>query len=133
DRVTGVVRDMRLTVSDMTLTFVIPAAPSANNLFFNAPGRGRVKSDRYRTWRQAAGNEMRIEGNRLRTWETIHGRAAVEITCNPRGDIDNRAKPIIDLLVHMAVLKDDRQIDDVRIIRGGDPARAIVTVREIAA
>ena len=114
------------------LTFSIPAAPSANNLFFNAPGRGRVKSDRYRTWRQAAGNEMRIDGTKLRTWETICGRAAIEITCNPRGDIDNRAKPIIDLLVHMAVLKADRQVDELRIIRGGDPSRAIVTIRQLA-
>jgi|SRR6185437_16228500 len=113
------------------LVFRIPVAPSVNELYYNAPGKGRRKTERYRGWFVVARNAMRYEGNKARTWPTIAGPAAVEIICNPRGDIDNRLKGTLDLLVDMSVIKDDSLFHDVRITRGGSAKEAIVTVREL--
>ena len=117
----------------MSLTFTIPSPPSVNNLYANIPGKGRVKSSRYRTWRQAAGWAMRVDGNKTRSWPTIAGPVEVQfINGNRRGDLDNGCKAVGDLLVEMGVISDDRLIEKWSISRGGEPKQAVVTVRELA-
>jgi crossover junction endodeoxyribonuclease RusA len=114
-------------VGVVTLTFTIPSPPSVNNLFANVPGKGRVKSERYRIWANAAGWAM-VTG--VHHWKQLSGPVAVEIISgNGRQDIDNCAKGILDLLTDMAVIADDKQIVDLRIMRGGKRREAIVTVR----
>lgn len=114
------------------LTFIIPAAPSVNGLYYNAPGKGRRRTKAYGTWRNAAGWAMKSGGGQARTWDTICGPVAVEIiNGSPCGDIDNRCKAVLDLLVEMRVLVDDSQVSDLRVMRGGKPHEAVVTVRSI--
>lgn len=116
------------------LTFVIPSPPSVNGLFANVPGRGRVRSKGYRIWRNAAGWALKTEGTQARSWETIAGPVEVRIVNgSQRLDGDNSAKAILDLLVDMRVIGDDRQVVDLRITRGAKSREATVTVREIAA
>lgn len=110
------------------LTFTIPSPPSVNNLFANVPGKGRVRSERYRIWANAAGWAMKAY--RPGGWETLSGQVSVEIiNGNSRQDIDNCAKGVLDLLTEMQVIGDDKQVVDLRIMRGGRPKEAVVIVR----
>lgn len=117
----------------MMLTFCLPAPPSANSLFANVPGRGRVRTERYRTWANAAAWAMKLDGTKARSWKTITGPVALTIICGARGDLDNKIKALADLLVSAAVLKDDDQVVDIHITRGGAAKEAVVTVRELRA
>lgn len=120
-----------------SIAFEIPLPPTVNNLYANVPGKGRVKSETYRIWKNAAAWDMRLSGGtRTRTWHPIMGRVAVTLIVGRycRGDIDNRAKGALDLLVDMAVIGDDSQVERLTISRGGcEPKRAIVTVCEMSA
>lgn len=85
--------------------------PSANNLFVNVRGRGRVKSKSYRAWIDLAG--WHLARNRPTKWT---GDVAISIEAGPRNrrrDIDNLTKPILDLLVSMKVIQDDRFVTSV--------------------
>lgn len=117
----------------MTLTFRIPTPPSVNMLFANAPGRGRIKSERYRVWSRDAQNHMRYAENRANSWPTLSCPVAVEISLGSvRGDIDNRSKAALDLLVDMAVITDDVQVDELVITRAaGDPKFCTISVRPL--
>lgn len=112
------------------LTYSIPTPPPLNNLFFNAPGRGRVKSERYRVWRQAAGWEMRAG---VIPPTPILGPVRVDVVIGDRrGDLDGRLKAPIDLLVYMQVIKDDSQVEEVRASYGGnDPRRSSISVQPV--
>lgn len=113
------------------IVFRIPTPPSVNNLYANVRGRGRIKSERYRVWRNAAAWAMRLDGNKPRSWETISGPVSVEIICGGRADVDNRSKAALDLLVEMKVIGDDRQVAELRVKRGENPREATVTVRPL--
>jgi len=111
------------------LTFTIPSPPSVNHLYANVSGKGRVRSQRYRIWATAAGWAMRTDAGRARSWPTLTGPVSIEIVNgNSRQDIDNGIKALLDLLTDMAVIADDDQVVDLRIMRGGKPDQAIVTV-----
>lgn len=108
------------------ISFTLPAPPSVNNLFANVPGKGRVRSDRYRAWANAAGWTIKAHGP---LQPVMWGRVSVSIlTGNVRQDIDNGTKAILDLLVDMAVIADDKQVGELIIRRGGKPREAVVTV-----
>lgn len=107
------------------LTLTLPCPPSLNHLFANVRGKGRVRSVRYRTWARAAGNEVMAQTKRH-----IAGPVMVDITCKrPRTncDVDNYIKACLDLLVDMAVLSDDKNVQEVRC-RWGDVEGAVVTI-----
>lgn len=92
----------RPIVPVVELRFPIP--PSTNSLFANVRG-GRIKTTRYRSWRQQA--VLAIELQRPRPGR-IAGPAEVEIILPPfQGDPDNRIKPCIDAIVAAGVLADD--------------------------
>lgn len=115
-------------------TFVIPSAPSVNELYYNAPGKGRRKTKRYGTWLRAAGWAMKLEDGRARTWEPISGDVAVEIiTGNRRQDNDAGVKAVFDLLTEMKVWNDDRQVKAHSVRQGGNERETIVTVRPLEA
>lgn len=113
-----------------SISFTIPAPPSVNNLFANVPGKGRVRSQRYRTWANAAGWSMRrTDHGTINFWQVALGPVCVSIiNGNVRGDIDNGAKAVLDLLVDMGVIGDDKQVAELRITRGGKAREATVTV-----
>lgn len=97
------------------LVLRLPVPPSTNNLFVaRRDGKGRAKTSEYKAWVEAAGKWIMTQPRRL-----IDGPVRVEIEA-PVGrtrDIDNIAKPTLDLLVTMGVIQDDRYVDELRIVR----------------
>jgi Holliday junction resolvase RusA-like endonuclease len=91
------------------LTITIPVPPSANNMFINVPKRGRVKSTEYRKWRDAAGWFIQSQPH-----PKVPGKVNILIEVRRgRGDIDNRVKPVLDLLVLHHLIDDDRNVQSV--------------------
>lgn len=83
----------------------------------NAGGKfGRIKSASYREWKRQAGLHMLVQG----PLQKIAGAVTVKITISDRaaGDLDNRLKAILDLLVTHGVIEDDKK-DIVREITMG--------------
>ena len=109
----------------MRLTFPYPI--SVNALYRNVPGVGRVKTERYKTWARAAGNEILTQKR-----EKISGPVEIRITiARKKGnniDIDNGAKGIIDLLAAtaekggMSLIDDDRNVQRLTIEWGDETA-----------
>ena len=102
--------------------------PATNNLYFNAPGKGRVKTERYADWLDESG--WRIAAQRP---GRIVGPFATEITVtrpdNRRRDLDNMLKPILDCLVKHRVIPDDSlgQRHMIQWTDDGDGVRVVVT------
>jgi Holliday junction resolvase RusA-like endonuclease len=110
------------------LTITLPCPPSANHLFRNVRGKGRVKTTRYLTWFRAAGNEVLAQRR-----HHVAGPVMVDITCKRQratSDIDNRIKACLDLLVEMGLIDDDRHVQEIRA-RWGDVAGAVVTIIQL--
>jgi Holliday junction resolvase RusA-like endonuclease len=113
-----------------SVTITIPLPPSVNKAWSNVPGKGRVKTNDYKRWETEAGWLARSQyvGK-----PPITGAVHVAIWLHrPRGrcDIDNRIKPILDLLVKAGVLADDSQVVKIcaewSIVDG-----AIVEIKEV--
>ncbi len=84
---------------------ILPAPPGVNGLYTNVPGKGRVKTARYRQWIATAGILLNLA--RLTAPD---GPAAVYVRVGKPGvrrDLDGYLKALIDLLVTCRVLKDD--------------------------
>ncbi len=95
--------------SQPTQTFVLPFPVSVNNMFLNIPGRGRIKSPKYRAWQTEAGWRLRQQRA-----IPISGHVEVSIVAirpdNRRRDIDNLSKAVCDILVVNNVITDDKMI-----------------------
>lgn len=97
----------RKPIADNMVVLELPhLPPSANNLYLNVKGRGRVMSGKYVDWLKTAGLivNSQIKGR-------VTGRVDVLIRiedCHPTRDGDNICKPALDLLVKCGVLEDDR-------------------------
>ena len=91
-----------------TLSYSVPYPPSTNNLFYNVPGKGRVRTQRYRTWARAAGNDILAQKR-----GHIGGPVHLTITLTPRRgrnpDASNATKPLEDLLVDMGIIDGDNR------------------------
>lgn len=81
--------------------------PTANNMFFNARGKGRVKTTAYKNWSDENAWKLKALGFGMLT-----GRVRVDIILpqNSRRDIDNSIKPLLDCLQASGVLQNDRQV-----------------------
>jgi Holliday junction resolvase RusA-like endonuclease len=112
--------------ADRTM-LVLPMPPSANNLFFNIPGgRGRAKSGGYKAWITEAGLKLKAQ----RPLKLL-GDVEVHYRFGPRNrsaDVENRIKPVSDLLVAHGVIKDDRFIVRLVVEWAGDVRGVEVTV-----
>lgn len=86
------------------ITIALPKPPSTNNLFVNVPRRGRVISNEYDAWREAAGWDL-VSARPGK----IKGQVSVEIAVEDKGnrDLDNCSKAILDLLVTHGVIEGD--------------------------
>lgn len=84
----------------------LPFPVSVNDMYLNnkGAGRGRVPSPEYNAWKDLAGYAI----NRQKPG-AFKLRAIVMIDLDERrqGDADNRAKPVLDLLVTYGVLAGD--------------------------
>jgi Holliday junction resolvase RusA-like endonuclease len=80
--------------------------PSTNNLFVNVRGKGRVKSERYRTWLQAAGWDLARFNHNQRWNEPVYLTIAIG-NLRANADVSNRVKAIEDLLVVHKIIPGD--------------------------
>ena len=113
-------------------TLKLPLPPSANTLFRNVRGVGRVKTKVYHEWLKAA--EADLWRQKPKGGYPAHARDFEIIVCipaNTRGDCDNRAKAAIDALVKWSLIADDRYAvaTTVRRVLGLEPGICRVTVR----
>ena len=85
------------------LVFSLPLPPVANELFVTIPGAGRAATDAYTRWKEAARNELAKQSRRY-----FAGPVSIGITFEDRGrtDIENRARPILELLASQRFITD---------------------------
>lgn len=106
---------------------VLPPPPSVNELFGQAPGRKRFRTAKYNDWIEEAG--LRLNAARPPKFK---GQVWISIVYSDqgRGDIDNKAKACLDLLVSHGVIEDDSR-PHVRELRlsWGNNAGARIEVR----
>lgn len=90
----------------MTEAFItLPWPPSVNGMYANAPGKGRIKSKRYRAWETEAGWELRRQHPPKFT-TPVH-MMIVFGQKSGRWDMSNFVKPIEDFLVSHDIIPDD--------------------------
>jgi len=111
----------------MSFTVELPAPISANHLFANVPGRGRVKTKAYENWQSVAALTVVAT---VRADQRIGGRVAVriELPAKCRLDIDNAIKPILDALVRSRRIDDDRNVARLEVSREAAGNLTVVTV-----
>jgi Holliday junction resolvase RusA-like endonuclease len=109
----------------LTVIISIPPPPSVNNLFLTR-GRRRVRTPRYRRWQTAAGWQLlaQKQGCIGGPWQ-----ADIVLPQRLRGDTDNYAKPILDLLVAHGVVDDDRHCKRLSIEKIGTSDSVTITLR----
>lgn len=112
---------------NLLLLLDLPTPPSTNGLF-STVGRKRVKNREYQSWLRTAGLEIVAQQQRP---NAIKGRVAVDVQCvDGRVDLDNRMKPLLDLLVlHGLIEGDDPEI--VRDVRVRMVEPTVCTVRPL--
>jgi Holliday junction resolvase RusA-like endonuclease len=109
----------------------MPVPPSLNNCYVNVKPRGqlrraRVKSPKYRAWREEAGWDVKAQKpGRIAGPYEMH----IGLPVGLRGDVDNRIKPISDLLVELGIVEDDRHCVNLSIARARTTGPVIVTLR----
>ena len=117
------------------MNLTLPYPPSNNRYYRHAKGRSTP-------YLSSEGSEYRLHvlSKRPRTGWPMLGRLAVVIESNPKvgkgQDLDNMPKAILDSLQHAKIIKNDSQIDDLRIIRRpkvkkGEKPFVLVTIEEI--
>lgn len=103
--------------------------PSVNNLFANVPGKGRVKSDAYRTWLNAVSWDVALQKQL-----PIKGEVELEILAGRpdkrRRDISNIIKGVEDLLVRHGLIEDDSLVRKLSVEWSGISG-CLVTAREV--
>lgn len=100
----------------------LPVPPSVNAMFANrkAPKkgqRGRIITREYLAWLQAAGLSLNCVDPRQRTFGGMKVAVTILLPEKMRGDVDNRIKPVLDLLQKHGVVNNDSQVWDVRARR----------------
>ena len=109
-------------------TFIrLPPVVSANAMY-RSIARGRViKSKPYRAWIEEAGKVLQAQRP-----EPVPGRVEVGLEV-PRaaGDIDNRAKPILDLLEAHGIIDNDRNVECLAIKWADGVDHVLVWVRPL--
>lgn len=94
----------------------LPIPPSTNNLFVTR-GRKRVISPAYRAWRTEAGLRLNVQRPQSHA-KSRRLAVAIHVPDTVRGDLDNRIKGLLDLIVDHGLIADDRFIDSIQITRG---------------
>lgn len=113
----------------------LPLPPSANSIW-KSYRRRVVKSWQYCKWLQAAGIIVGKPGQVAGPLE-IQIKAIAGKGWRKNRDLDNLAKPLIDLLKHTAVIEDDNSTIVKRITlwleqpTGGEDAGVVITVQTL--
>ena len=110
------------------ITFTLPEPPSVNHFKSYAPNGRPFSNKRYSAWKKAAGWELASQ-RVTQPGRKLLGAVQIEIIFARNGDLDNRIKPLLDLLQEMRVYENDRQVEKL-IAQFGEPAgrcRVIIT------
>lgn len=94
-------------------TYPILMPPSLNGAFMNSGTGGRHKSPRYVQWCEEAGWRLRANG----PIRKVAGSVSVSLRfarSETQADLDNLIKPVLDLMVTMGAMDDDRNVRAVR-------------------
>ena len=99
------------------LELVLPAPPSANNLFYNRKEGGRGKTQAYRDWIIESGWRLQQQNPGM-----IDGSYEIEIIVGKTNvrDIANSEKALSDLLVRHGVVIDDSLAERIVMTRSGE-------------
>ena len=84
----------------------LPFPPSVNSAYANVPGRGRVKSERYRSWERVAKVDL-LRQKPKRMKGPVHVTIYLEDNLGARSDADNRIKVPLDFIVSNKIIEDD--------------------------
>ena len=88
------------------MIFTLPYPPSVNNLFLNVAGRGRIITPKYKAW-----IDLCLWTLAARRLSPVKGRFAITINAvrpdRRKRDLDNLAKPILDVIVKAGLVDDD--------------------------
>ena len=108
----------------------LPLCPSLNNMYGNSR-QGRNIKQHYREWIQEAGWDIQLARPRPGK-VTGPYRVSISFPVTVRGDIDNRIKPIMDILVKHGITPDDRHAVSVAAERNSDvlAGRCVVKIEE---
>lgn len=113
------------------IRLTLPVPPSLNHAFANAPGIGRVKTKAYKAWITGAGWHLKAQGPLV----PLIGEVTVEIRIGlrgNRGDVDNRVKGVLDLLVRHHIIEDDRKVRKVSAEWADDIGACEVTIYPVS-
>lgn len=111
-------------------TFRLPWGPTANSMWKHARHGQHYLSERYKKWKEEAGKELIVQKVR-----PVTGKVQIRISLNYKGlwDLDNRIKPILDLLVNNGIIEGDSHNTVKRIVteHGEGFIGARVTINKI--
>jgi Holliday junction resolvase RusA-like endonuclease len=108
------------------LTFNLPEPPSVNHYKVYARAGAPVSTRKYRDWKEEAGWEIRRQSVGKQKW--LEGPLQVELVFAQHGDIDNRIKPLLDLMQACGVFENDKQVERLVAQFGEAPGRCRVTL-----
>lgn len=96
----------------MIARFTISTPPSLNNMFFNAPRRGRVKTMAYKNWLDETILEIRRQRPGI-----IAGEVCIDLLIErptASSDLDNRIKAALDACQKAGVIENDKRVVELR-------------------
>lgn len=120
-------------MSDLSVVNLrLPVPPSVNGAFCNISGAGRSRTAAYRAWANEAGWVLLAQKPPHLGTASTSIAIVVNLPPGRRGDIDNRIKCCLDLLVAHRVIDDDRYVNKVSAEWSDSVAECEVTIRSIA-
>lgn len=113
------------------IRLTLPVPPSTNNLYRSGP---RYKTDEYKRWitESAYGVMIQTMDAPKRLLVTERLRVVIEAPFSRRRDIEN-IKPVMDLIASLGLIRNDNQVDDLRIVRVAVDRPLVVSVWPISA
>lgn len=97
------------------ISFTVSMPPTANNLFLNVRGKGRVKTPEYRAWIETNGWVIKTAMVTGKIAGPYALRVQVGKPDNRRRDISNLIKALEDLLVSTGAVRDDSDCQRIEI------------------
>lgn len=116
-------------VGPSVVKFILPLPPSVNHYKRIGKNRNPYNHPAYTKWKTEAGwclAAQRVAQKKV----TLAVPVAVEMIFMRKGDIDNRIKPLLDLLKDNHVLLDDKYVERL-LVTFGDVSGCEVTIEAI--
>ena len=109
-------------------SIVLDAPPTANLIWRVGKGRS-YKSHAYRSWIKDSIAQFWVQGPYSRMLEKTPLWLDVLVNIDRKSDLDNRLKPILDLLQRAKAIADDRYVDRISLARSTDIPKNKTVVR----